>query len=277
MGRYEEALRDFDRVIMLDERDAWALASRGQVYRAMKRYGEALRDFDRAIMLDEKYAWAMAQRGQVYQAMERYGEALRDFDRAIVLNEKWNWVIAQRGRSYRLMGRYEEALRDFDRAIALDEKYFWAMAQRGQVYRAMKRYEEALADFDRVIALNKHSDWAWYNRALVDLLMGQLVAFHQHLSFAVTVAQSRLEDYPSEGSDFYRLRFNIALYMFVDGSVEIAKNDYVRLISTCQIPERLQTALGGLKEFLTIQPAQHELFQPVVHLLEGRLKELVGH
>ena len=34
---------------------AWAIASRGETYRQMGRFAEALADFDRAIALDEKY------------------------------------------------------------------------------------------------------------------------------------------------------------------------------------------------------------------------------
>ena len=34
MGRYEEALADFNRAIELDPDDAWAIGSRGQTYQA---------------------------------------------------------------------------------------------------------------------------------------------------------------------------------------------------------------------------------------------------
>ncbi len=48
----------------------------------MGKYTEALADFDRAIALDEKYAWTIARRGETYRLMGKYPEALADFDRA---------------------------------------------------------------------------------------------------------------------------------------------------------------------------------------------------
>jgi tetratricopeptide (TPR) repeat protein len=155
MERYEEALADFNRSIVLDEKNAWILAGRGQTYRAMERYEEALADFNRAIVLDEKYTWALVGRGQTYCVMERYEEALADFNRAIELNEKYTWALVGRGQMYCAMERYEEALVDFDQAIALDEKSASALAGRGRTYASMGYYEEALADLKQAVDLGQ--------------------------------------------------------------------------------------------------------------------------
>ena len=43
---------------------------RGEVYRQMGRYQEALNDFDRSIALDEKYGWAITRRQATEQQMK---------------------------------------------------------------------------------------------------------------------------------------------------------------------------------------------------------------
>ena len=173
MERYEEALVDLDRAIVQDDKNSWAFAHRGETYRAMERYEEALIDFDRAIAVSDSYNWAITNRSLTYQAMERYEEALVDFNRAIVLDDKNSWAFAHRGETYRLMKRYEEALIDFDRAIVLDDKNSWALGSRGQTYRAMKHYEEALIDFDRAIVLDNTTTNNYYNeRGLVLSYLG---------------------------------------------------------------------------------------------------------
>jgi len=55
MGRYEEALADFNRAIELDPGDPEHIAGRGQTYQAMGRYDEAQADFSRAVELDPGY------------------------------------------------------------------------------------------------------------------------------------------------------------------------------------------------------------------------------
>src|SRR5215469_14936213 len=51
MGRYDEALADLNRATELDADQDWAIADRGETFRAMGRYDEALADFNRAIEL----------------------------------------------------------------------------------------------------------------------------------------------------------------------------------------------------------------------------------
>jgi tetratricopeptide (TPR) repeat protein len=107
-------------------------AVRGQTYLVMGRYDQALADFNRAIEVDPEDAWAIGSRGQTYRLMGRYDEALADLNRAIELDPDQDWVIAERGETYRLVERYDEALADLDRAIELypgDDDYIMKRAE----------------------------------------------------------------------------------------------------------------------------------------------------
>lgn len=274
MKRYEEALVDFDRAIALNENYSWAIAHRGVTYRLMEQYEKALGDFDQAIALNENNNWAIANRGETYRLMERYEEALVDFDRAVALDENYSWAIANRGLTYRLMERYEEALRDFDRAVALNENYSWAMANRGETYRLMKRYGEALVDFDRAIALDEKDDWLLYDRALLQHLIGRQDYFHRDISAAIAIAQSELERSVEQNDNFYRLRFNIALYLLADGSTEAAQAEYTQLLSECHIVARLRDAVEDLRELLGMQ-STNELAQQMLDQLEEHVQGLM--
>jgi tetratricopeptide (TPR) repeat protein len=69
MGRYDQALADFDRAIELGgPNQAWAIFGRGETYRRMGCYDQALADFDRAIELDpaeDEFAAARTEVGQL--------------------------------------------------------------------------------------------------------------------------------------------------------------------------------------------------------------------
>jgi tetratricopeptide (TPR) repeat protein len=67
----------------------------------MGRYDDALADFDRALELDPGAAWTVASRGLTYQAMGRYDDALADFDRALELDPNLTNVIGHRAREVR--------------------------------------------------------------------------------------------------------------------------------------------------------------------------------
>ncbi len=171
MEKYKESLADFNRAIELDDKVAWVIASRGETYRLMEKYEEALADYTRAIELDDKYAWAVASRGLTYQLMKKYEESLTDFNHAIELDDKAAWVIASRGQTYRLMEKYEEALADYTRAIEVDDKYAWAVASRGLTYQRLKRYKEAITDLKNAVELEPDNANNICNYA--GLLLGQ--------------------------------------------------------------------------------------------------------
>jgi tetratricopeptide (TPR) repeat protein len=192
LGRYDEALADFNRAIELNPDRARVIADRGETYRLAGRFDEALADFNRAIELDPDYTWAIASRGQTYQALRRFDEALADFARAIELDPDRDWVIADRGETYRLAGRFDEALADFARALELDPDDGWAIAHRGQTYQALRRYDEALADFNRAIELDPDQDWYQYLCALTHLARGETAAAATRLAQAVELVQASL-------------------------------------------------------------------------------------
>jgi tetratricopeptide (TPR) repeat protein len=205
--------------------------------------------------------------------MERYEQALADLDKTIVLVENNSWLFAQRGETYRLMDRYEEALTDLDRAIALDEKYTWALTSRGRTYRHMGRYGEALTDLDKAIALDESGDWQWYGKALICLLTDQQALFHKSLHVALDLVHSRIERLTNHNAKCYRIRFNAALYLLVDGSTETSEADYLQLLSVCSVVSLLQGAATDLEEFLAIQP-ENELAQNILTLVQKRIEEV---
>ena len=71
---------------------------RGQTYRLMGRYDEALTDFNQALELQPEADWAVAERGETYRLMGHHEQALTDFNQAIELNPQSDWAIAHRGQ-----------------------------------------------------------------------------------------------------------------------------------------------------------------------------------
>ncbi|MBO0824122.1 MAG: tetratricopeptide repeat protein [Actinobacteria bacterium] len=62
---------------------------------------------DRAIELDPDFDWAIADRGETFRAMGRYEEALADYNRAIELNPGHDDYIMKRAEIHRHIGPAE--------------------------------------------------------------------------------------------------------------------------------------------------------------------------
>ncbi|VVJ25022.1 Uncharacterised protein [Amycolatopsis camponoti] len=169
MGRFDEAVADFDHVIDQDPENDWALACRGAAYQEAGRFDEAIADLDSALRIDPEDTWDIAMRGETYRLMGKLDEARADFDRALEASPDYRWVLGSRGVLHRDAGRVAEALADFDRALQLEPEYLWAIAHRGETHRVMGHRDEALADFGRALAIRPEYEFVLACRAQVHL------------------------------------------------------------------------------------------------------------
>jgi Lipoprotein NlpI, contains TPR repeats len=93
--------------------------SLGNTYYGLGDYQQAIKDFDRAITLDQKLTEAYWGRGKTYHALGDYQQAIRDFDRAIELDSKFGEAYLDRGKTYNELGNYQRALEDWKKAAKL--------------------------------------------------------------------------------------------------------------------------------------------------------------
>ncbi len=198
---------DFDRVLEINEKNAYVLAKRGATYHHLGMYEKALADLNRAIEIDEEFAWAIARRGEIFRDMGRFDSALADLNMAIELDP--TLIIATRncGVTYRLMGRLDEALEAFDKVIksAKDnksEKDETALAWRGEIKRRLGRYEEAINDLSSVIKDDKRDTFALSRRAAAYLASGKAGAARRDFQLLMSSTPKTVEEYYNRGVTF---------------------------------------------------------------------------
>ena len=83
---FEAALKDADRAVELDPKNAEALNDRGVVKRVMGQWREAAEDYTAALKVSPRHQQALANRGYVLKKLGRFKEAVRDYQRAIRIN-----------------------------------------------------------------------------------------------------------------------------------------------------------------------------------------------
>ena len=181
-GQLKECESTYDSIIDLDSRDAIAYELRGKIRLEMGRYEEAMEDFDKAIALEEKdYDMLL----EIYKVLETegYGEAGRGYLEKALEEGKKSMTETQKGMMYYFMGEYEtarqilekeknsgkqavtylgmtyEKLGDYNYACSLYNNYLLAEPdatlynQLGMCKLQMEEYEEALAAFQEGMKL----------------------------------------------------------------------------------------------------------------------------
>jgi len=144
----------------------------GVIYYQRGNHPAAVRQIDRSLKVDSKNANALYNRGLALQGLKRLDEALASYDKALALKPDNADALNNRGNALKDLKRFEEALASHDKAVALKPDYAEVFNNRGLALQELKRFDEALLSFERALTLQPDYADAHWNEALLRLVRG---------------------------------------------------------------------------------------------------------
>lgn len=157
------AIMDISRVIELEPSNAQAYNRRGEIYLKSGFYDRAIEDINHALKLDPSLAVAYNNRGVVYNAQGMYGEAIVQYEYAIIAGLEEHllpglWYVW--GLALILLDNYQEAIEKFSIAITKNHKLSDAFLNRGKAYieSGEAYYDQAKKDLDMALAILKENE-----------------------------------------------------------------------------------------------------------------------
>lgn len=147
LGRYREALQDFDKALELDPRNAKSWLMRGSLHMRAEESERALADFNRALEIDPSYANALERRCVVLMRLRRLDQALADCTHAYELNPGEIDNSISLGMVRALRRETAQAEHHYRRAIEIDPASAVARYQYGVLLRGLRRNAEAREQF----------------------------------------------------------------------------------------------------------------------------------
>jgi len=172
LGRWEDALQNYDRLLVLAPGDAHALNQRGIALRRLGRPADAVRSFDRALLAQPDFPAALSNRGAALHDLERFEEAMANYDAALKLDPRNAGTWNNRGLALLKLARLAEALDSFNAGLALQPRHAELLTNRGVALREMDRQDEALASLDQAIVADPAYANAHWNKGVTKLLQG---------------------------------------------------------------------------------------------------------
>ena len=164
LGKFDEALADYNATLLLDPSDREVYNNRGLLFKQMGYPDKAIADYTMSIMLNGSNAFVYNNRASVYGQIGQLDKALADCNAAIQLNATYPAAYLTRGRIFEKAGEFDRALTDYNRAIAMDPNDIDAYNDRGILYALFGQYDRALEDYGRALALNPAFAEAYFNR-----------------------------------------------------------------------------------------------------------------
>ena len=146
-------IKQFNKAIVLDERNAWLFLHRGRVYLRLNDWVSAYQDFIRAAKLDTHIIHAHSLQGDALIGIGDKEAAKAAYTTAIDLYMVKESPLLKRGRLFLEAGKYRQAQKDFTQAIELDPANPAGFIARGETYMEAKQISAAIADFTSAIEL----------------------------------------------------------------------------------------------------------------------------
>lgn len=154
LGRFEEAIADYDQAIAISPENAVFYNNRGNIWAEHGRVDLAFSDLGRALELDPENSVFLNNRGRLLQRDGKHIEAIADFDRAIILSPDFAMIYHNRAQSREALDEVELALEDYDRAIARSDVLgFPYTAKALLLFSTGEQHEIALQLIDKAIQI----------------------------------------------------------------------------------------------------------------------------
>ena len=159
-GDYQSSSEKFSLVIIIDPENMAAYKQRGLSYLQLGKYEEALVDFRRVIELEGllevkgKDADLRKNIANIYYKLGRLDDAMIAYEEALALDPNDTHIISRLAMMYQEKGNSKEAIEMYDRAIAANPEKTDLWFNRGILYFNMENYEEAVKSFNKVVELN---------------------------------------------------------------------------------------------------------------------------
>ena len=199
LNEYEQAIKDFNKVIELNPNYAEAYYGRGYAYAELNQPERAIEDYSNAIKLNPKLAEAYNNRGLAYVKLNEYERAIKDYDKAIALNPDDAKAYINRGNAYANLNEHERAIEDFSEAIALNPDDAEAYINRGNAYAKLNEHERAIEDYGKAIELNPNYAAAYINRGVAYAKLNEHERALEDFSKAIELNPAFAEAYSNRG------------------------------------------------------------------------------
>ncbi|XP_074650504.1 uncharacterized protein LOC141905524 isoform X2 [Tubulanus polymorphus] len=144
MGRWEDAIPDFEAVLKLNKDIACAHVNLGLIYYQLESYHRAVKRFTAAIKVDPTYVRAYVCRAEAYTRVHDVKNALLDFTRAIHLRPDVPDYYMYRGYLVLKLGNLDLAAFCVQHAAELNVGLGQSPTQQAVVLSFLKQYDKAI-------------------------------------------------------------------------------------------------------------------------------------
>ena len=162
-GTPEEALKAFERALVLKPEFLKAHLGAGNTLRDLKRFEEATAKFRLALAINPNFAEAYHYLGVAFIEQEQVGDALPLLRKAVALRPGYMDAHVTLANALEMSGLSEEALATYRQILERDPNNIGVHNNIGNILKNLGRIDEAVSHYNQALELDPDHAPAYYN------------------------------------------------------------------------------------------------------------------
>ena len=173
LGKYQEAIKCYDKSIEINPRDAGAWNNKGTALNTLGKHQEAIKCYGKALEITPRYFEAWNNKGVALGRFGKHPEAIVCYDKALEINPRYAIAWSNKGVALNELGKLHEAIVCYDKALEINPRYFEAWGKKGVALGEMGELSGAIKSWDNALEINPIYAEAWYNKGTTLAKLGK--------------------------------------------------------------------------------------------------------
>lgn len=198
IGRYEEAVQEFQLALKLDSVNHDAYRGLAGSYEALNKIGQAESTYQKVIKLKPDYWAGYYDLGLFYFYQGRHEDALKQLHKVVKLEPEGFVAWNNLGALYYYLDQWGDARTAWERSLEIYPNYR-AYSNLGAFHHREKRYADAARMYEKALQLDEHDYQVWVNLASAyDQMPGEREKVLAAYQRAIQMAEERRKVNPRD-------------------------------------------------------------------------------
>ena len=170
VGKYDEAIDCFNKVLEELPNNADTLYQRSIALSRLDRHNEALEGYDKVLKIKPKHVDALYNKGIVLSIKGKHSEAISHYDLVLENDQSHIDSIINKGLSLEILWQTDDAVKCYDKVLKINPNNIDALKYKASLLQSQNKFEEALSYYDEILKNDPKNGDAFYNKARVKAL-----------------------------------------------------------------------------------------------------------
>ncbi|WP_111670034.1 tetratricopeptide repeat protein [Algoriphagus litoralis] len=198
-GKFEQTISEIDKRLFFHVTDVKFLHMRARSYEELEQFDNAIKDYERIISIDENYAQAFAGIGKILFEQEKYAQAELYILRASTIDPENFDILYLAGRCLLMVGKWDKAERFLTLAEKLDPDFAQIHFYMGMARANRGEVEGAAVSFNSYVNKEPDNLVARYNRGFAMMRLGYIPYALEDFEFILTKNPNHIEAMAKKG------------------------------------------------------------------------------